>query len=76
MSRVTQRIQWKTVVEVPLCVFWTPLPPPASQEVQPGLAAPQRWPSFAPCPWGVQPPTFMQSQQALIVGSAYKLNSS
>ena len=60
---------------VPLCVL-DPISPSESQEVRPGLAAPQRRPSFALCPWGGQPPTFMQSQQALIVGSAYKLNSS
>ena len=41
---------------VPLCVLYTPLPPPTSQEVQPGLAAAQRRPSFALHPSGGQPP--------------------
>lgn len=44
-------------------------PPRHGMSLKAGLLVPR-------APWERSPPTFMQSQQALIVGSAYWLNSS
>lgn len=47
------KVSWNGVLAV---CFRPHFPPPTSQEVRPGLAAPQRRPSFALCPLGGQPP--------------------